>query len=233
MLYLNSINNVLYYYIDSYANGEIKTIFKCTYDKASKLGYNLVESLALLDNNLVIIVESSYNSDIYIVMEIDLTGELVSRIELNLNDFLDLNNYYGNQMRDFIRDFYTYKDYLIILSQHNRLCVFKLIDSVYIKIDIPDEFSIPLKFLLNRQNALNNHGILHFVTLDGIIYTLSLDKEITIDKKELIFDNYISHYEPLNMFINKNGDMLLVSSDMNYSDDVHKNLSFFSINELH
>jgi hypothetical protein len=219
-------NNSLIYKIDEISGGIPKLLWTSAFDKDKKSGLQPIEKIHAGESSLTVLgVDASVLNECRKI-EIDYSGNVLSDFKIDIGDFLDLNSYYGGGMTDFFRDFHFYKDFLLLITQHGRVLVLHEENGAYQRVELPNEFSEPLFFNYLTQSALQDQGVMRFVTsFDTIIYTIDLN-DMTVTKTPIAYDNEMADFVPFVLLVNELGDCLLVSK--NYvSANGDSNLSFF------
>jgi hypothetical protein len=231
IMYPNYVENKFIYKVEALADGTANLLYSSEYDEENKSGLRLIEKLCLDDDGVALLGMYDNRINECYLIDIDYSGKLLSETKIELGGFLDLDSYYGNAMQDFIVNFYFYKDYLVLVTQHSRVQIYKNDGDEYRKIELPSEFSTPLHFSAPLQEALANSGNLYFMSAEGIINIISLDT-LLIKRIQFDFDDKMAEFTPIFCRVNETEDILLFSSNWRPSDDFRHNISFFSSKAL-
>jgi hypothetical protein len=197
-----------------------KTVVSKTYNYVSEFGERPVEKLLFVNDRLIVLNEKKEEDrdSVFSIDEYDLAGTLLSSVQLDLRNFLDLNKYFGHGFKDFISNFYKSGNKFVLITQHQRVCIFEKNGSSIKFVKLPEDFLIPLNLAGSRQAALDA-GYLFFATEDG-------GELLTIDvKNNLFYKQKIVHGIPsddvaiMGLDTTKNGDLLILLTDFTNMQD--------------
>ena len=136
-----------------YSNNKKEQFLQTTYNKKDNIG-NIISSYCIHNDN-VVIYNTEYRGTEEPIRSLNFynySGELIEKIDIDIEEFLDLDWYFGNNFKDSINKIYSCGKYIIFKSQHGRLLFFDIEQKKFVNTELQQMLNEPLKYFSTVQN---------------------------------------------------------------------------------
>lgn len=131
---------------------KLSTILKKNYDWESQYG-TIIHTMSTSNNNLIYTAETECSDSVsqYYIREYQSNGQLVSSIQLHLDAFMDLTNYFNTPITDVISKIKCFDNKIVLQTKHERYLFLSKKDGTWVFDGINNMLTEPLEYKSNLQ----------------------------------------------------------------------------------